>query len=80
MKRDRGRADAARVMTTVLSSQQRAGRFAREPDNIDAAAVDRGFETAGYVVDPHAVADAIVERLIAGRTLLVLEAPPGAGA
>ena len=28
-----------------------------------------GFETAGYVVDPDAVASAIISRLLAGRTI-----------
>jgi hypothetical protein len=30
---------------------------------------DERFETAGYEIDPDAVADAILSRLLAGRTL-----------
>ena len=44
---------------------------------MDAIATDRErvrFDTASYVIDADAVAAAIVERLVAGRTLAV--APP----
>ena len=60
-------------MTTVLEHQQRAGRFGREirgaRETDDAR---EGSARVGYVVDPDAVAAAIVERLLAGRTI----APP----
>jgi hypothetical protein len=64
-------ADVARAMTTLLRYQKRAGRFGREVRSEDSeldAAIERS-ELAGYVVDADAVAAAIVERLLAGRTL-----------
>jgi hypothetical protein len=75
MDRDRTRADAAPTMTTLLLNQQRAGRFGREIRGDDAFTTtetdgaDEPLRAIGYVVDPEAVAAAIVERLIAGRTL-----------
>jgi len=63
-------------MNTTLQHQQRAGRFGRAVPGDDAQAAevaadapDERFETLGYAIDPDAVADAIVERLLAGRTL-----------
>ena len=69
-------------MTTVLRIHKPAGRFGREVRGEDVATADTmatdgegaRFATAGYVVDAAAVAAAIVERLLAGRTLAV--APP----
>jgi hypothetical protein len=69
-------------MTTMLRYQQRAGRFGREVRGddvqtddarmgIDADGAGGGFETVGYVIDADAVAAAIVDRLIAGRTVPV---------
>ena len=49
--------------TTLLRQQRRAGRFGRT-----VTAPDERFETLGYTVDPEAVAGAIVERMLAGRT------------
>jgi hypothetical protein len=75
MERDRKPADAAHAMTTALQHQQRAGRFGREirgGDEPDGAGEDSA--TVGYVVDPEVVAEAIVARLVAGRTLPL--APP----
>jgi hypothetical protein len=64
MNDDPSPADAARAMnTTLLRQQRRAGRFGRT-----VPAPDERFETLGYAVDPDAVAGAIVERLLAGRT------------
>ena len=60
-------ADAARAMTTVLEQQQRAGRFGRESRAEEVT--DEGTAHFGYVVDPDAVAEAIIARLLAGRTL-----------
>ena len=61
-------ADLLRVMRTATrhEQQQRAARsrFARP-----VPAPDRPVEYAGYEIDPDAVADAIVDRLLAGRTL-----------
>ena len=62
-------------MTTVLRHQQRAGRFGREirgDDTTNAIAADAGesSEIAGYVIDERAVADAIVDRLHAGRSFV----------
>jgi hypothetical protein len=80
MERDPKPADAAPAMTTLLR-HQRAGRFGRavptEGVETDEArtAMTRGEERsqyAGYEVDADAVAEAIVARLLAGRTL----APP----
>ena len=81
MGRDPKRADAAHAMTTLLRYQQRAGRFGRAVPSEDV----EPFETrtpmpkdeeastiAGYVIDADAVAEAILARLVAGRTL----APP----
>jgi hypothetical protein len=75
MDRDRARADAAPTMTTLLLNQQRAGRFGREirgdeaDSTTEADRADAPRRAIGYVVDPDAVAAAIVERLIAGGTL-----------
>jgi hypothetical protein len=78
MDRDRTPADAADAMKTLLRHQQRAGRFGREVPSEEAQMGDvrttmenddDRFETFGYVVDADAVADAIVSRLLAGRTL-----------
>ena len=80
MDRDPKRADAAHAMTTLLRYQQRAGRFGRA---VPSEAVET-YETstpmpkdedpstpAGYVIDANAVAEAIVARLLAGRTIPV---------
>ena len=62
-------------MTTLLLNRQRAGRFGRESRGDDAfttTETDGGDEprrAIAYVVDPETVAAAIVERLIAGRTI-----------
>ena len=57
-------------MTTVLENQQRAGRFGRESrDEVTTDDTREGSAQVGYVVDPDAVAEAIVARLLAGRTL-----------
>jgi hypothetical protein len=57
-------------MTTVLQEQQRAGRFGRETRGEDVTDETReGAARVGYVVDPDAVAEAIVARLLAGRTI-----------
>ena len=75
-------ADAVHAMTTVLTQQQRAGRFGRAVRGEDIPADDtrstteqdgasEPIGTAAYVVDPNAVAAAIVERLLAGRTIAV---------
>jgi ATP-dependent helicase YprA (DUF1998 family) len=79
MNRDSKRADAARTMTTLLRHQQRAGRFGRELRGDDVETYDDREEpvSLGYVVDPDAVAAAIVERLVAGRTLRLKGAKPG---
>ena len=62
-------------MTTVLRHQQRAGRFGREiggDDTTKATGLDAGesSEIVGYAIDEHAVAEAIVERLRAGRSFV----------
>jgi hypothetical protein len=78
-------ADAAHAMTTALEQQQRVGRFGREIRGEDVhmddpmtrmETDDAGdhFDTAGYVIDVDAVAAAIVDRLLAGRTIAA--APP----
>jgi hypothetical protein len=75
MDRERARADAARTMTTLLLNQQRAGRFGREirgdeaGTTTEAEPAETPPRAIGYMVDPDAVAAAIVERLIAGRTI-----------
>lgn len=66
-------------MTTVLRHHQRAGRFGREirsedaqmPDATtkDTGGADAPFDVAGYVIDPDAVAAAIIGRLVAGGTI-----------
>jgi hypothetical protein len=68
------RADVALAMTTMLHYQQRAGRFGREVQReaMDDASTPMGaerFETVDYVVDAHAVAEAIITRLLDGRTI-----------
>jgi hypothetical protein len=79
MDRDSKPADAAHTMTTLLRYQQRAGRFGRElrGDDVETQETSPAMEkdddrerpaTLGYVVDADAVAAAIVERLLAGRT------------
>jgi hypothetical protein len=79
MDRDRKPADAARAMTTLLRYQQRAGRFGRavpsedvEPDETRTPMTqdEERSLTAGYVIDADAVAEAIITRLVAGRTIL----------
>jgi hypothetical protein len=87
MSHDERDADAALAMTTVLRYQQRAGRFGRDVRGVDEVQMDDARtametdcdddcrRTAGYVIDAHAVAAAIVERLLAGRTL---KPPPAA--
>jgi hypothetical protein len=80
MDRDSKGADAPHTMTTLLRYQQRAGRFGREIRGEDVETYDTGTamdkhdqrgasQTLGYVVDADAVAAAIVDRLLAGRTL-----------
>jgi hypothetical protein len=72
------RADAAHAMTTLLRYQQRAGRFGRAVPSEDVESYeprtpmtndDERSATAGYVIDADAVAEAIIARLLAGRTL-----------
>lgn len=65
-------------MTTMLTYRQRAGRFGREVRGDEVHAEDakttivmEGAMTAGYAIDADAVAAAIVDRLVAGRTLRV---------
>jgi hypothetical protein len=64
-------ADAARAMRTMTRHEQAdAGsrrRFGRH-DTTDEA-LDERVETLGYTIDTDAVAAAIVDRLLAGRTL-----------
>jgi hypothetical protein len=82
MQDDLNPADASLAMTTLLrhKQQQRAGRFGRavpgEDVETDATGTAMNQPEAGtgasYAVDPDAVAEAILERLVAGRTL----APP----
>jgi hypothetical protein len=81
MDHDPKPADAALAMTTLLRYQQRAGRFGRAVPVEDvetyetrtAMPEDRGpSPIAGYVIDADAVAEAIIARLVAGRTI----APP----
>ena len=78
-------ADAAHAMQTVTRYEQqdgtsepvkegRFGRDARLGDHIDEARANKLSDPTDeplvdYVVDPQAVAAAIVERLLAGRTL-----------
>jgi hypothetical protein len=78
-------ADAVRAMQTVIRSHtlDRAarGRFGRDvrtpaPDDVQDARTtmqtDKTLEqdaALGYRVDPDAVAEAIIDRLLAGRTL-----------
>jgi hypothetical protein len=78
MDRERPAADAVRAMTTALQEEIRTGRFGRalrgdESPIADAQTpVESGgerFVLHGYTVDPDAVAAAIVERLLAGRTI-----------
>jgi len=63
-------------MTTALRNLRRAGRFGRELRGDEPQAAPEGvcFDTASYVIDADAVAAAIVDRLLVGRTLAV--APP----
>ena len=59
-------------MTTMLTYQQRAGRFGREvrgDDETGTTVENDGGGKAVYVIDADAVAEAIVERLVAGRTI-----------
>jgi hypothetical protein len=81
MDRDSKRADAAHAMTTLLRYQQRAGRFGRTMPSEDVEPYETGTPmpndeepalSAGYVIDADAVAEAIIARLVAGRTI----APP----
>jgi len=80
MAADRLPADAAHEMRAVVRYSQREGRFGRESRDDRNTAADMGttmdtndsgkrFEPSGYMVDPSAVAAAIVDRLIAGRIL-----------
>jgi hypothetical protein len=78
MDHDPKPADAALAMTTLLRYQQRAGRFGRAVPSEDVESYeprtpmttdDERSTTAGYVVDADAVAEAIIARLLAGRTL-----------
>jgi hypothetical protein len=78
MDRDPKRADAAHAMTTLLRYQQRAGRFGRAVPSEDVEPYETGTPmpkdedsstTAGYVIDADAVAEAIIARLVAGRTI-----------
>ena len=72
MSRREPGADARRTMTTALLLQRRAGRFGREIEPEPAAGLadaDVDFAATDYEVDVDAVAAAIVERLIAGRTI-----------
>jgi hypothetical protein len=71
MSRERARADAGDAMTTALLLKQRAGRFGRaiRPENDPATPEGERPEPLGYVIDAEAVAAAIVERLVAGRTI-----------
>jgi hypothetical protein len=84
MEHDPKPADAALAMTTLLRYQQRAGRFGRavrseevETDGTRTAMTtgEVRSKTAGYEIDADAVAEAIIARLLAGRTLK----PPRAG-
>jgi hypothetical protein len=77
--------DTTHAMTTATRyprQEAARGRFGREvrpaPDDVQMAdarttmQTDRAeerFETAGYEIDPNAVADAILSRLLAGRTI-----------
>jgi hypothetical protein len=72
MSRDGRDADLRRTMTTALLLQRRAGRFGREiePDRV-AAGAERDLVAIDYEVGEDAVAAAIVERLVAGRTIRV---------
>ncbi len=64
-------ADAGHAMTTLLRyQQQRAGRFGRAVPHEDDDANETGqSEIARYAIDADAVAEAIVARLLAGRTI-----------
>jgi hypothetical protein len=53
-------------MTTALLLQRRSGRFGRD---IEAEPVADRSAVVGYDIDPEAVAAAILERLVAGRTI-----------
>jgi hypothetical protein len=66
-------ADAAHAMTTMLRDQQRAGRFGRKVRGAEVQTNDarERKERVDNVIDPDAVAAAIIERLVAGRTLAV---------
>jgi hypothetical protein len=77
MDRDPKPADAAHAMTTLLRYQKRAGRFGRAIPSEDVESYetrtpmtndDERSATMGYVIDADAVAEAIVARLLAGRT------------
>ena len=65
-------------MTTMLRYQQRVGRFGREVRDEDVRTEATREHTRGvnYVIDPDAVAAAIVERLVAGRTFPALPPKP----
>jgi hypothetical protein len=78
MEHDPKPADAALAMTTLLRYQQRAGRFGRAVPTEDVKTVEtrtamntceQRSHSAGYEIDADAVAEAIVARLLAGRTL-----------
>ena len=67
MSRERPAADAGVAMTTALLLQRKTGRFGRDVEAEPAG--DQPSEVVGYEVDPEAVAAALLERLVAGRTL-----------
>ena len=80
MAADRVVADAAHEMKAVVRYSERAGRFGRDSrdDRVPVADTstpmeinDSGkrLEPSGYMVDPRAVAAAIIDRLVAGRVL-----------
>jgi hypothetical protein len=77
MDRRANTADDARAMTTMLRHQQRSGRFGREVPHEDVQHYEaHEREEVDYVIDPDAVAAAILERLVAGRTFPTLPPKP----
>ena len=66
-------------MTTALLYEQRVGRFGRrlagdaprmaDGSSHESPGAEPRFEATSYVVDAEAVAAAIIDRLLAGRTL-----------
>jgi hypothetical protein len=71
MADDSNTADAARAMRTMTRDEQADAdtrrRFGRRVTADEA--LDERVETLGYTIDTDAVAAAIVDRLLAGRTL-----------